>query len=146
MAAFHQGLFADDDGASGIGFATSADRGRTWTGGSLPGITSSTGGRYSRVAFPSVGYDRKHRAWLIASIAGLCGTSDCSNLPAEMAVLVSRSTDGGRTWSEPVTVTRASNPVTLDRPEIRCDTTTTSRYYGHCYIELECHNNAGGSK
>ena len=36
VAAFAQGLFADDLGATGIGFATSADRGGTWVHGSLP--------------------------------------------------------------------------------------------------------------
>lgn len=58
VAAFQQGLYADDVGVTGIGFATSHDRGRTWNHGSLPGITTATGGRFSRALFPSVGYER----------------------------------------------------------------------------------------
>jgi hypothetical protein len=44
VAAFDQGLFADGSAASGIGFATSHDAGRTWFHGSLPGITTYAGG------------------------------------------------------------------------------------------------------
>jgi hypothetical protein len=146
VATFQQGLYADAIGATGIGFATSHDHGRAWSHGSLPGITTATGGRYSRAALPSVGYDRKHHTWLIATIAGLCATTDCTSLPLTMAVLVSRSTNGGKTWSEPVTVARSHTPVTVDRPEIRCDTHPASPYYGHCYLEYERHNNAGGNK
>src|SRR3984893_10291075 len=146
VAAFAQGLFADDNGATGIGFATSADRGGTWVHGSLPEITTYTGGPFSRTAFPAVTYDRRHRTWLIASLAGQCASADCTALPVTMAVLVSRSADGGRTWSDPVTVAQAGAPVTLDKPSITCDTGFSSPYYGQCYIEFERHNNAGGKK
>jgi hypothetical protein len=120
VAAFAQGLFSDDTGASGIGFATSADRGRTWIHGSLPAITTYTGGPFSRAAFPAVTYDRKHRTWLIASIAGRCATADCAALPLTMAVLVSRSTDSGRTWSDPVIVARSTRllPSTSRRSHV----------------------------
>jgi hypothetical protein len=146
VAAFAQGLFADDLGATGIGFATSADRGETWVHGSLPAITTYTGGPFSRAVFPAVTYDRHHRTWLIASLAGTCASADCQGPPVTMAVLVSRSTDGGRTWSDPVTVAQAHAPVTLDKPSITCDTGLSSPYYGQCYIEFESHNNAGGKK
>jgi hypothetical protein len=146
VAAFAQGLFSDDTGASGIGFATSDNRGRTWVHGSLPAITTYTGGPFSRAAFPAVTYDRKHRTWLIASIAGRCATADCAALPLTMAVLVSRSTDRGRTWSSPVIAARVRAPVTLDKPSVACDTGSSSPYYGSCYLQFERHNNAGGKK
>src|SRR6266700_106410 len=95
VSAFQQGRFFDG-GASDIGFATSTDSGVTWTHGSLPGITSGTG-LFARVSDPSVAFDLRDGVWLIAS------------LPLNAAVngagaIVSRSTNGGLTWGDPVPV------------------------------------------
>src|SRR5262244_1949566 len=43
-------------GASDVGFATSKNGGTTWTHGSLPGLTTNTGGRYSRASDASVAF------------------------------------------------------------------------------------------
>jgi len=133
VAAFDEGLFADGDGASGIGFATSHDDGRTWIHGSLPGITRYTGGPFSAAIFPTVAYDARHRTWLIAALAGLAGSA---GPPVKIAVLASRSTDAGRTWSRPVTVAQETDGRNLDGPAIACDHWRSSPYDGHCYIEF----------
>ena len=84
-------------GATAIGWATSTDGGTTWTHGSLPGLTSGDdGGPYSAASDPNVAYDAKHGAWIIESLA-----LNSSETPA---VVVSRSTDGGLTWNDPVSV------------------------------------------
>ncbi len=111
-------------GASNIGFATSTDGGATWTRGFLPGITTNAGGPYGRASDPSVAFDARHNVWLISSL-GL-GTSSVD-------VLTSRSTDGGRTWSRPVTTATGS----LDKNWIVCDNTTTSPFYGTCYTQYD---------
>lgn len=133
VAAFDQGEYADGSGDSGVGFATSHDGARTWTHGSLPGITASTGGPFSRVIFPAVAYDPRDRVWLISMLAG---TGNGAGPPTRLAVLVSRSADGGRTWSRPVTVAQETDGRNLDGPAITCDTTSGSRFYGRCYAEF----------
>jgi hypothetical protein len=133
VAAFDQGLFATGSGASGIGFAVSHDGGRNWIHGSLPGITTYAGGPFSSTVLPTVTYDPRHRSWLIAAVAGLANSG---GPPAKIAVSVSRSADGGRTWSQPVTVSQETDGRNLDGPAIACDRSSSSRYYGNCYIEF----------
>jgi hypothetical protein len=125
IAAFQSGRFIDG-GASDIGYARSGNGGTTWFQGALPGITVfKGGGTYVRVSDPVVAYDARHGVWMIASLA-------LTSL-GPLAVVVSRSANGGVTWGKPVTV--VSNPdYGLDKPWIVCDNTTTSPYYGHCYV------------
>ena len=112
-------------GASNIGWATSTNGGATWSHGYLPGITHNGGGPFGRASDPAVAYDAKHKTWLISALAD--GTSPVVD------VLVSRSTDGGLTWSKPVTVATGTN----DKDWIVCDDTPTSPHYGNCYAEYD---------
>jgi hypothetical protein len=111
-------------GSSNIGFATSSDGGATWTHGFLPGITTNAGGPYGQASDASVAYDARHNVWLISSLGIRSSSVD---------VLTSRSTDGGHTWSKPVTTATGS----LDKNWIVCDNTSTSPFYGHCYTEYD---------
>jgi hypothetical protein len=117
-----------DGGASDIGFATSQNNGSTWTSGVLPGITGFTNppGPYARVSDPSVAFDRRHGVWMISSLALNASVSGA-------AVIVSRSTNGGLTWGNPVTVHAAGAGEDLDKNWTVCDNTTTSPFYGSCY-------------
>ncbi len=121
-----------DGGSCDIGFATSTNNGGTWTNGLLPGTTTFEGGIYDRISDPSVAFDARHNTWLISSLA-LTGASGA-------AVLVSQSTNGGTTWANPVTVHAQSG---VDKNWIVCDNTSTSTFYGHCYVEWD--NNAAGN-
>jgi hypothetical protein len=111
-------------GASNIGWATSTDGGATWTHGYLPGITTNGGGSFGQASDASVAYDARHNVWLISSL-GISGST--------VAVLTSRSTDGGLTWNNPVTTATGSN----DKGWIVCDDTATSPHYGNCYTEYD---------
>jgi hypothetical protein len=111
-------------GASNIGWATSTDGGATWTHGYLPGITTNGGGSFGQASDASVAYDAKHNVWLISSL-GISGST--------VDVLTSRSTDGGLTWSNPVTTATGAN----DKGWIVCDDTVTSPHYGNCYTEYD---------
>jgi len=126
-----------DGGACDIGFATSTNNGGTWTNGLLPDTTtfSSPPGPYNRISDPAVAFDASHNKWLIASLA-LKGTSGA-------AVLVSQSTNGGTTWANPVVVHAASGGENLDKEWIVCDNTSTSHFFGHCYVEWD--NNGAGN-
>jgi hypothetical protein len=119
-------------GSSDIGFATSSDGGKTFTHGFLPGTTlfATPAGIYSRVSDPSVAFDAKHGVWLI-SFVGLFPHDNTSVVD----VLVSRSTDGGHAWSNPVPI--ATDGEGNDKNWTACDNTTSSPFYGHCYTEFD---------
>jgi hypothetical protein len=124
VTAFQTGRF-EDGGASGIGWATSRDGGRTWRSGFLPGLTvySSPAGAYDAASDPVVAYDSVARVWLIASL----GVSE-----RQTALLVSRSRDG-LVWSAPV-VAAASALEDYDKEWIACDNWPLSRFRGRCYL------------
>jgi hypothetical protein len=119
----------NDGGASDIGFSTSTNDGVAWSSGVLPGITPYTSppGPYSRVSDPSVAYDKRHDVWLISSLA----LTDPG--PKGAAVIVNRSTTGGLSWGNPVTIAAVSRNQDFDKNWSVCDNTTTSPFYGSCY-------------
>jgi len=114
-----------DGGSSDIGFAISTNGGTTWSHGFLPGITVNyQGGHFAAASDPSVVYDASHGVWLIASLG----------LSSNNSVFASSSRDG-MNWNNPVTVDNQSGFA--DKDWITCDNTSTSPYYGHCYIEWD---------
>jgi RTX calcium-binding nonapeptide repeat (4 copies) len=124
VTAFQTGRF-EDGGASGIGWATSRDGGRTWRSGFLPSLTvySTPSGSYDAASDPVVAYDAAARVWLIASL----GVSE-----RQTALLVSRSRDG-LAWSGPV-VAASSALEDYDKEWIVCDNWPTSPFRGRCYL------------
>jgi len=128
VAAFQTGRIAPG-GATDIGWATSTDGGNIWTHGFLPGLTVGQGsGPYNAASDPEVAYDAKHNVWMIASLP-------ISNTSSTPAVVVSRSSDGGFTWGNPVSVDATSN--SSDKNWIVCDSWASSPYYGNCYMEWD---------
>jgi hypothetical protein len=132
VSAFQVGRFFGG-GASDIGFATSTDAGTSFTRGFLPGTTpfsTPPGPTYARVSDPSVAFDAKHGVWLI-SFLGLFPNGNTG----QVDVLVSRSTDGGLTWSTPVPVNTDGD--SNDKNWTVCDNTASSPFYGNCYTEFD---------
>jgi hypothetical protein len=128
VAAFQTGRIAPG-GSTAIGWATSTDSGSTWAHGFLPGLTTGNGGGpYNAASDPAVAYDAKHGVWMIASLP----ISNSSETPA---VVVNRSTDGGFTWDNPVNV--GPKVDSSDKNWIVCDSTSTSPFYGNCYVEWD---------
>ncbi len=118
-------------GSSDIGYAISTDAGATWTNGFLPGITTFQGaGANDAVSDASVIYDAKHGVWLISSLPISA---------ANIQVVVSRSTDGGTTWSNPILLSQGAD---LDKDWITCDNNNASPFYGNCYAEWDDNGNA----
>jgi hypothetical protein len=111
-------------GASSIGFATSTNGGATWTQGFLPGITGNAAGPCGQASDASVAFDARHNVWLISTLG-----VNCPNTP----VFTSRSTNGGLTWSNPITTATGSN----DKNWIVCDNTTSSPFFGNCYTQYD---------
>jgi hypothetical protein len=118
-------------GGADIGYAISNDSGATWQNGLLPGITTFQGaGPNSAVSDTVVIYDAKHGVWMIASLP-ISATN--------IQVAVSRSSDGGASWGNPVIVAHAAD---LDKDWITCDNTSTSAHYGNCYAEWDDNGNS----
>jgi hypothetical protein len=131
VSAFQVGRIFDG-GASNIGFATSTNGGKAWTSGFLPGTTpfsTPPSTIYARASDPSVAFDAKHGVWLI-SFLGLF-----PNGTSAVDVLVSRSTNGGLTWSNPVAVNTDGH--FNDKNWTVCDDTASSPFYGNCYTEFD---------
>jgi hypothetical protein len=94
-------------GARGLAAAVSHDGGATWSStyphfSLCAGGTAANGGDYQRASDPWVTFAPNGDAYFISlSLSFLGDTSSTAT-----AVLVSKSTDGGDTWSNPVTLVR----------------------------------------
>jgi hypothetical protein len=130
VGTFQVGRFFDG-GASNIGWVTSTNGGSSWSAGYLPGITVYQGGTYARASDPTVAYDARHGTWIISSLA----LRDSPSVTGA-AVVVSRSTNGGLSWSAPVVVASNTNGF-FDKNWTVCDNSTVSPYYGHCYTQWD---------
>jgi hypothetical protein len=135
VATFQVGRF-QNGGASNIGWSTSTNSGSTWTPGFLPGLTvfSTPAGIYDRATDPAAAYDAKHATWLINSL-GLRQSK--SGAVKGLAVVVNRSTDGGATWGNAVTVKTATGGSDFDKNWMVCDNTASSPFYGNCYVQWD---------
>jgi hypothetical protein len=129
VSAFQVGRFFDG-GASDIGFATSTNGGSSFKNGFLPGVTNivDPNSLYARASDPSVAFDARHNVWLISWL-GIVSPS------GPVDVDVSRSTDGGQTWSTPVVVNNDGH--FNDKNWTVCDNTASSAFYGNCYTEFD---------
>jgi hypothetical protein len=118
-------------GATDIGFSTSNDGGVSWTHGFLPGTSKEAmqPGPFFSASDASVAYDAKDRVWIISWLGAHFSGGGIVD------VMVSRSTDGGQTWGDPVTV--AATGVFYDKNWSACDNSPTSPFYGHCYTEFD---------
>ena len=122
VAAFQVARVANGGGAD-LGFSTSTDSGKTWTYGSLPGLTVNyKGGTYSAASDASVVYDAKHGVWLISSLP--IGNNGVN-------IATSRSKDGIH-WGDPIPVDSSGGD---DKNWITCDNNAKSPFYGNCYTE-----------
>ena len=135
VSAFQAGRFYTG-GASNIGFATSYSDG--FISSFLPATTTfaTPAGVYGRASDPTVAYDAKHGVWMISYL----GAYPSGNT-SEVDVLVSRSTDGGLSWDNPVVVNADGH--FNDKNWTVCDDTASSPFYGNCYTEFS-DNTQGG--
>lgn len=137
VAAFQVGRDNPTYGAQAIGWATSTDRGVTWKSGILPGLTASSpvhpNAAYPVVVNQSVAYSAKAATWLIPSVTYVPSGTGFT----EKALMVNRSSDGVN-WKDAITAV----PTNVDKAWGVCDNTTTSPYYGNCYIAYSQINNS----
>src|SRR4051812_4837636 len=113
--------------AGAIGFSTSADAGRTWRAGILPGITQATTppGPSNAASDPTVAYDARHGRWLVASLV---------NTNQQSALFVNGPADGITGDGPAVAVSyppvRNNEGTAVDKEWITCDNGAASSFAG----------------
>jgi hypothetical protein len=115
-----------DDGRSNLVMA-SRNGGRTWTRVFVPGLTDCTGGTLAGAADPWLSFARGGKLLLSSGIANLPHLPGPTFGP-EPRQVVSRSGDGGLSWSLPATVQFAPG-VYSDRSSATADPSRRGRAY-----------------
>jgi len=102
----------DNGGARGLVASVSHDGGATWTPMAIPGITKCSIGAYDRASDPWVTFSPNGNAYAISLTFDVFDPNN--------AIQVSKSTDGGDTWSAPIPVA-ADATNGLDKESITAD-------------------------
>ena len=121
VAAWQQDRWSDG-GAHGIVVAASFDGGRTWARSTPPlsrcaGGTAANGGDYARASDPWVAFGTDGSVYLLAlTFSGATFASASTS-----GLLVTRSTDGGLSWSGPLTLISDGSSFANDKVAIGAD-------------------------
>lgn len=111
-------------GARGISSYVSLDAGKTWTAPPPAKFSRCTGGRYERASDPWISISPDGTAHQLALAFDMSGNG------GNRAILSSRSTDGGRTWSDPAGLQVDVDPnVAVDKGAITADPRDASAVY-----------------
>jgi hypothetical protein len=140
MSVFQVGRW-DNGCADDIGWTLSNDAGHSWRHGYLPGLTrfSQPPGPFVRASDPAVAYDAAAGEWIASSLACNGTSPNPRAFVPSPAVEVNVSFDGIH-WSKTIIVARIKKGQDFDKDWITCDNSTSSRFYGHCYVEWDVDN------
>ena len=129
IAAWQQNRWSGGS-AQGLLGAVSTDGGTTWTRISAPfsrctGGTAANGGDYARATDPwvAVAPDGTLHMMSLSTLGGGFAAGSAN------AMLASRSTDGGLTWSDPATLIRDGQSAFNDKNTLTADPTSASFVY-----------------
>lgn len=113
-----------DGGAQGLMIGASFDGGNTWSRQALP-FSQCAGGNALRASDPWVSFGKDGSAYAI----GLAFNGGVLQAGSSGGVLVSRSTDGGMTWTKPITLIQDGDQFFNDKETITADPTDASYVY-----------------
>ncbi|MDH3744721.1 MAG: glycoside hydrolase [Acidobacteriota bacterium] len=114
-----------DGGAQSLNVAVSFDGGKSWTESLLPGLTAVSGGPWERASDPWVEFGPDNHVFFASLLF--------NQTTPDNAIGVSRSTDGGLSWGEPVIVFRSTADFN-DKEALTIDTFPESRFFGRVYV------------
>ena len=123
MVGFWQQDRHSNGAARGVLAGVSFDGGASWSHRQIPWSTCS-GGTYQRATDPWVAYSPDGTAYLMA----LAVSGESFTPSGVSAILVSRSTDSGLTWSNPITVIRDEGAEFFNDKETITADPTDSRF------------------
>ena len=124
VAGWQENRFSDG-GAQALNVAVSFDGGRSWEETVLPGLTLVSGGPWERASDPWVEFGPTGEVYFSSLLF--------NQTSPDNAIGVSRSTDGGRSWSRPVEVF-ASLLDFNDKEALTVDTFSASPHYKNVYV------------
>ncbi len=126
VATFQDGRFTDGK-ALGCGYAVSHDAGRTWSRGLVPGLTALTGGPFERATDPVTAIDYFGNIYI--------GTYAGHNTDGREAMTLSKSTNGGLSFSAPVlVVTNDSQSYYVDKNWLAVNTFPGTPTFGRVAV------------
>ena len=115
-----------DGGSRGLLSAVSDDGGTTWDTVVPPQFTLCSDGLFERASDPWISFGPSGNAYFMS----LSIDVDLDVFGGHNAMLVSKSTDGGHTWGEPVTLIEEDNPLALnDKNSLTADPTNANLVY-----------------
>jgi hypothetical protein len=116
----------NDGGARGLVSAVSDDGGATWDTVTPPAFSLCTSGDFERASDPWVTFAANGGVYFMS----LSVNVDPDPFAGEDAMLVSKSTDGGHSWSPPVTLIDDTDPNVLnDKNSMTADPTAARRAF-----------------
>jgi hypothetical protein len=136
VAAWQQDRLSDG-GARGIATSVSVDGGVTWSPPHASPFSQCAGGAFARASDPWVAV-RDTAAFQIA----IAFTSAELTGGARSAVLVSRSTDGGSTWSPAVTLVDDDGSIVFNDKETLTIDSTDPRYVYAVWDRIDANDHA----
>lgn len=133
VAAWQQDRWSNGS-ARGIGVAVSHDGGESWATSPLPGLTPCTGGAFIRATDPWLSFAQDGTLFHMALVTdGRIGRS---------AMVIQKSTDGGSTWSAPLSLVDDVFPLFNDKNSVTVDP-TDSRFVYTTWDRLDFANGGG---
>jgi hypothetical protein len=118
----------NDGGARGLVVSVSMDHGNSWKAVPLPGVALTTGGTFARASDPWLSFAPNGDLYASSLFFNAAAGPSFPFGSSEGGVQVSKSTDGGLTWSHPITLIDTKDPLRLDDKESITADPTNAKY------------------
>lgn len=130
IVAFWQQDRWSDGGARGNVAGVSLDGGNSWQIVPVPGITDCTGGPFERASDPWVSFSPNGRVHQMSLVFDADPPPDRIGGFGRNGMMVSKSDDGGLTWSDPILIAEDDDPRVLnDKNALTADPTDADFVY-----------------
>src|SRR3989442_6605033 len=130
IVAFWQQDRWSDGGSRGLVAGVSMNGGTSWTSVAIPGITLCSGGTFERASDPWLSFAPNGTVHQISLALDIDPPANRPGGNGRNALLTSPSTNGGLTWSAPITIIQDENPRFLnDKESITADPTDSNFVY-----------------